>query len=94
MENSRYPNKLKLFRTCFGYSQKKVVTMLGLTDTSILSRWEHGLTTPRLDHVFLLARMYHSTPHELFDCLWEAAGNEHSLSGQFDHSNSQQSFSP
>lgn len=68
--------------------------MLGLTDTSIISRWEHGLTQPNLEQVFLLARMYHTTPHELFDRLWEVTGNEYSVSGQDDRSNSQQSFSP
>jgi transcriptional regulator with XRE-family HTH domain len=94
METGRYPNKLKLYRRCFGYSQKKVVTLLRLSDTSILSRWENNLTTPSLEHVFCLAKIYHTTPHELFDGLWEATEQECSLSGQHDQSIKQPSFSP
>lgn len=84
MEISRYPNKLKLFRRCFGYSQKKVVQLLGISDTSVLSRWEHGLSFPNLEQVFRLARIYETEPENLFDNLWETIGKEYGLSGQDD----------
>lgn len=77
MEIGRYPNKLKMFRRCQGYSQKKVARMLGLADTSTLSRWEHGIALPSIMHVFRLAGMYQTLPHELFEELWDqyASGN-------------------
>ena len=55
MEISRVPNKLKSYRRCCGYSQKKVARMLGLADTSTLSRWEHGIAVPGMVQVFSLA---------------------------------------
>ncbi len=79
MEISRVPNKLKMFRRCSGYSQKKVARLLGLSDTSILSRWEHGITTPGIVQTFHLARIYHTWPHELFAELWYQVDSESGL---------------
>ncbi len=70
MEISRVPNKLKMFRRTAGYSQKKVARMLGLADTSTLSRWEHGSKLPGIVQVFRLAQIYRTWPHELFPELW------------------------
>ncbi len=79
MEISRTSNKLKWFRRCQGYSQKKVARLLGLTDTTMLSKWEHGVSYPSLLHVFRLARMYQVLPHELFVDLWLQVGTEEHL---------------
>ncbi len=84
MEISRIPNKLKLFRRCSGYSQKKVARLLGLADTSTLSKWEHGVAVPGLVQVFRLSRIYNSLPQELFEELWNHLGSEYSLLAQ-DH---------
>ena len=75
MEIRRFPNKLKMFRQCQGFSQKKVARILGLTDTSMLSRWEHGISFPSLIQVFRLSRIYHVQPIELFDQLWNETEN-------------------
>jgi len=77
MEISRFPNKLKFFRRCSGYSQKKVARLLGHADTSSLSRWESGIVMPGIEQVFRLARIYHTHPHELFGSLWVALGEEY-----------------
>ena len=79
MEISRFPNKLKTYRRCSGYSQKKVARILGFADTSTISRWEHGLTVPSIVQVFRLARIYRALPHELFDELWASSDIEKSL---------------
>jgi transcriptional regulator with XRE-family HTH domain len=93
MEISRTPNKLKMFRRCNGYSQKKVARILGLADTSTLSRWEHGLAIPGLVQVFRLSRIYKTLPQELFDELWNHIGSEYSLLAQDDEPfTSNQSF--
>ena len=70
MEKGRYPNKLKMFRHCQGYSQKKVARFLGLDNTSMLSRWENGISIPSLMLVFKLARIYQVEPTELYEELW------------------------
>jgi transcriptional regulator with XRE-family HTH domain len=82
MESSRVPNKLKMFRRCAGYSQKKVARMLGLSDTSTLSRWEHGISVPSMVQVFRLSRIYGTWPHELFTDLWHQIATEVSLLAQ------------
>lgn len=79
MESSRTPNKLKFFRLCKGYSQKKVARLLGLADTASLSRWEHGIATPSLMQLFRLSRIYNTLPHELYEGLWNQCTIEESL---------------
>ena len=76
MEKCRFPNKLKMFRRSSGYSQKKVARMLGLRDTSTISRWEHGIALPGIVQTFRLALIYHTEPHELFSELWHRIDEE------------------
>lgn len=82
MEIRRTPNKLKLYRRGSGYSQKKVARILGLTDTSTLSRWEHGLVLPGLVQIFHLSCLYQKQPQELFDELWNQIEKEYGLLAQ------------
>ncbi|MBL7737799.1 MAG: helix-turn-helix transcriptional regulator [Chitinophagaceae bacterium] len=82
MEIRRFPNKLRSYRRCNGYSQKKVARMLGLADTSTLSRWEHGISNPGIVQVFRLARLYRTLPHVLYDELWIELETEFSLLAQ------------
>ena len=79
MEVGRIPNKLKQFRRRHGYSQKKIARVLGLSDTSALSRWEHGIGVPGLLHVFRLSRIYKTLPNELFSDLWNSVSLEKNL---------------
>ena len=79
MENGRFPNKLRKYRHSCGYSQKKVAHILGLRDTSMLSRWEQGVALPGVMHIFRLARIYHTLPHVLFDTLWIESESKVSL---------------
>ncbi len=65
-----------MFRRCSGLSQKKVARILGLADTSTLSRWEHGVAIPGLLQVFRLSRIYQTLPQELFEDLWNQIGSE------------------
>ena len=45
--------------------------MLGLKDTSPLSRWEKGQSLPSLLDVFRLSRIYKTLPAELYGDLWQ-----------------------
>ena len=79
MEKGRFPNKLKKYRRCAGYSQKKLARLLGLSDTALISRWEHGIVLPQMRYVFRLSRMYHTLPHLLFEDFWNSFDTEENL---------------
>lgn len=49
-----------------GYTQADVAFLLGLKDTSEISRWEKGLTIPLADTVIRLSYVYHTFAEELF----------------------------
>lgn len=70
MEKCRFPNRLKKYRRLFCFSQKEVALMLGLKDTSPLSRWEKGVSLPGVLHLFRLSRIYKAMPVELYLDLW------------------------
>ena len=76
MENRRYPNRLKKYRRLFCFSQKEVAMMLGLSDTSPLSRWEKGISLPNILHLFRLSRIYKTMPSELYFDLWQHISKE------------------
>jgi transcriptional regulator with XRE-family HTH domain len=79
MENSRFPNKLKKYRRLFCLSQKEVAKMLGLKDTSPLSRWEKGVSLPNILHLFRLSRIYKTMPSEMYFDLWQGISKEISV---------------
>lgn len=85
MEEGRFPNKLKKYRRCAGYSQKKLARLLGLSDTSLISRWEHGLVLPGTVQLFRLSRIFDTKPHVLFDLLWNNTVAEHRLFAPEEH---------
>jgi transcriptional regulator with XRE-family HTH domain len=76
MENSRFPNRLKRYRRIFFLSQQEVATLLGLKDTSPLSKWEKGVSFPNLMHLFRLCRIYKTLPSELYVELWHSISKE------------------
>ena len=53
--------------------------MLGLSDTSTLSKWECGAVMPGMVQVFRLSRIYRTLPHELFSDLWHQVDTEYPL---------------
>ncbi len=50
--------------------------MLGLKDTSSLSRWEKGFSFPNLKQLFQLCRVYKVLPCELYFDLWQTISKE------------------
>ncbi len=92
MEQGRFPNRLKLYRETAGYSQKKVSSILGLGDTSILSRWERGITSPNIKQILWLSRLYNSVPHDLYHELWNSILSVSDLSAPTEPFSSQESF--
>ncbi len=76
MDTSRFPNRLKKYRRLFCFSQKEVAALLGLTDTSPLSRWEKGISLPNIVHLFRLSRIYKAMPNEMYGELWQNISKE------------------
>ena len=50
--------------------------MLGLKDTSPISRWEKGTSLPSLLHLFRLSRIYKTMPSEMYFDLWQNISKE------------------
>ena len=71
MEQGRFPNRLRMYRRIFGYSQKKVARLLGFKTTAMISRWELGIALPTIPYVYRMSRLYQVLPHELYPMLWE-----------------------
>lgn len=56
--------------------------LLGLKDTSPLSRWEKGVSLPSLIHLFRLSRIYKAMPSEMYLDLWQHISKEISAKEQ------------
>lgn len=52
------PNRLKRYRKVRGLSQTEVAKILGLRNSSMISRWEKGLVLPNTMNLFKLALTY------------------------------------
>lgn len=92
MEQGRFPNRLKRFRETAGYSQKKVSSLLGFGDTSILSRWERGITSPNIKQLLRLAHLYNALPHDLYYELWSSTASVSGLSAHAEPFSSEEIF--
>jgi transcriptional regulator with XRE-family HTH domain len=62
---------LRAYRLARGLSQNDVARILGLADSSFISRWENGFSLPNLLNAFRLAQIYGTTVDALFPELRE-----------------------
>lgn len=60
------PNRLRMYRRILGFSQKHVTKMLGLKNTTFLSRWESGTLMPSIENLYKLSILYSTLSEELF----------------------------
>lgn len=51
-------NNLRKYRKAIGLTQKDVARILGLKNSSMISRWEKGVCLPSLPNAFKLAGLY------------------------------------
>ncbi len=58
MDQNKYQNELVVYRRRWGLSQKRVASLLGHRDTSMLSRYENGRSLPPLDTALRLEIIY------------------------------------
>lgn len=57
---------LRRYRKTRGLSQKQVARILGVSSTSMISRWEKGLSLPSTLNVFKLAALYRTMADPMF----------------------------
>lgn len=62
----RVPNSLRKYRRARGLKQKEVAEILGLKNTSMISRWERGFVLPKPVNIFKLAALYRTMTDALF----------------------------
>jgi transcriptional regulator with XRE-family HTH domain len=62
----RIPNSLRKYRKASGLKQKDVARLLGLKSPSLISRWEKGISLPKLSNLFKLALIYGTMVDALF----------------------------
>jgi transcriptional regulator with XRE-family HTH domain len=71
VENQPIPNCLRKYRRARGLKQKEVAQILGLKNSSMISRWERGVCLPSALNVFRLASLYATPVEALFADLLE-----------------------
>ncbi len=59
-------NNLRQRRKQMGYSRQQVAFLLGLPDTSMLSKWERGICRPGFDNLLSLAVIYGTAVDSLY----------------------------
>ena len=62
----KIPNCLRKYRRVRGLKQKEVAKILGLKNSSIISRWEKGVCFPNPVNLFKLAALYRTLVDALF----------------------------
>jgi transcriptional regulator with XRE-family HTH domain len=60
------PNCLRKFRKESGYTQKQVSELIGIGNTSMISRWEQGRVLPNPPNIFRLAIVYRTMADALY----------------------------
>jgi len=60
------PNCLRKFRKTSGYTQKHVSELIGISNTSMISRWEQGRVFPNPPNIFRLAIVYRTMADSLY----------------------------
>ena len=68
-------NRLTLHRKLCGLKQETVKRRLDLSSRSVLSDWENGKTTPSLNQLRDLAKLYKCRPVDLYPFLEEMPGD-------------------
>lgn len=83
VQKGRIPNRLKKYRCMAGYTQRQVAEKLGMKQSNLISKWEKGLNTPGVYHLYQMAHLYNTISEELMKECWHKAGDSiHSPKGQ------------
>ncbi len=66
VDYKKIPNCLRKFRKVNGYTQKQVADLIGICNTSIISRWENGRRFPSPLNIFRLTVLYKTMADALY----------------------------
>src|SRR5438552_456811 len=75
MSSHKLPNYLRVYRKRFGLSQVEVAFLLGWSDSSQPSRYEHFARVPTLRTALALAVIFHVPVYELFSREYQKVEN-------------------
>ncbi len=64
--NAPIPNQLRKYRRARGLKQGEAARILGLADSSSISRWERGVCVPSVANMFRLAALYRTLVDALY----------------------------
>mgnify|MGYP000372966121 CR=1 FL=1 len=62
----RIPNLLRRYRKARGLTQRQTARILGIGSTSMISRWEKGISLPSTINIFKLALLYRTMADTMF----------------------------
>jgi len=62
----RIPNLLRRYRKARGLTQRQAARILGVGSTSMVSRWEKGISLPSSLNIFKLAVLYRTMADTMF----------------------------
>lgn len=57
---------LRKYRKARGLKQKEVAVIIGLKNSSVISRWENGVCLPKPENMFKLAVLYRTMVDALY----------------------------
>jgi len=72
----KIPNCLSKYRRQKGFTQKEVARILGFKKSSIISKWENGVSLPSTTSLFKLACLYGRQVEALFFDLYKKIKEE------------------
>jgi transcriptional regulator with XRE-family HTH domain len=75
-KNRPIANQLRKYRRARGLTQREVARILGFTNVSSLSRWEHGVCLPSVMNMFRLAALYRTLVDALYIDTCERSGRK------------------
>lgn len=70
--NYMTPNKLREFRYRKLLKQSDVAKEIGIGTSDRISQWETGHSMPSVENLFKLAKLFDTTPHDLYPGLWKS----------------------
>jgi transcriptional regulator with XRE-family HTH domain len=76
MRRKRIHNYLRMCRKARGFTQKEVAWIMGFENSSMISRWEKGVTIPETLNAIKIAALYNTTVDSVYEDVRNAASDE------------------
>lgn len=76
MDRRRFHNYLRRFRRERGLTQRQVAIIMGLNNSTVVSRWEKGSVLPETQSVLKMAILYRSSVDVIYSDLRDSLTDE------------------